>query len=407
MKILQINKYFYRKGGAETVFFNTIKLLEQHNHIVVPFCLKNDKNENSPYESYFVNYPELSESTTIEKIKNIKAFFYNKEAAKKLEQLIIKEKPDIAHIHLMFNSLSVSILPILKKYNIPTVMSVHDYRLVCPAYTLTDGKGNFCERCKEREYINCILHLCSKRNLINSTMLCVDSYFRTLFIPPIKYIDKFIFVSKFSMNKHIHIDGRFKYKCTSLYNFTPVIKNYEPIKGNYILFFGRISEEKGIITLLNAIRNLPAIKLKLAGTGPLLDILKNVSPPNAEFVGFKQGDELKELIHNASFVIVPSECYENNPMTIIESYAIGTPVIGSDLGGIPELIEVNQTGYVFEPKSIMSLQDAINNALQISDLKYVEMSNNCKKFAHDNFSEESHYQKLMEIYNICIKNKVL
>lgn len=405
MKILQINKYFYRKGGAETVFFNTIKLLEQHNHIVIPFCLKNKKNESSPYESYFVDYPELSESTVIERIKNLKSFFYNEEAAQKLEELILKESPDIAHIHLMFNSLSVSILPVLKKYNIPTVMSVHDYRLVCPAYTLTDGKGHFCERCRDKEYINCVLHLCSKRNFINSTMLCMDSYFRTLFIPPIKYIDKFIFVSKFSMNKHIHLDGRFKYKCTSLYNFTPPVKDYEPIKGNYLLFFGRISEEKGIVTLLNAIKNLPAVKLKLAGTGHLLDTLKKVSPPNAEFVGFKQGDELKELIHNASFVVVPSECYENNPMTIIESYAIGTPVIGSDLGGIPELIEENKTGYVFEPKSVMGLQTAITQALEISDTQYVDVSANCKKFASANFSEESHYQKLMQIYDDCIKRK--
>ena len=149
------------------------------------------------------------------------------------------------------------------------------------------------------------------------------------------------------MNKHIQVENRFKDKCTYLYNFTPKVEDYSSTKGDYIFFFGRISEEKGILTLLNAIKQVPDIKLKLAGTGPLLEQLKPQCPPNAEFLGFKQGEELRELIHNASFVVVSSECYENNPMTIIESYMIGTPVIGSDLGGIPELIIENKTGYTF------------------------------------------------------------
>lgn len=257
MKILQINKYFFKKGGAETVFFNTIQLLERHGHTVIPFSLKNKKNEPSPYESYFVDYPELSESSLPKKIKNLPAFIYNKEAARKLEKLIQKEKPDVAHIHLMFNSMSVSILPVLKKYNIPIIMSVHDYRLVCPAYTFTDGKRNFCERCKTGNYYNCITHKCSKGSLINSFMLSMDSYFRSKFYSPIDYINRFIFVSKFSMNKHIQVENRFKDRCTYLYNFTPKVKDYSSTKGDYIFFFGRISEEKGILTLLNAIKQVP------------------------------------------------------------------------------------------------------------------------------------------------------
>ena len=150
MKILQLNKYFYQKGGAETVFFNTISTLENRGHQVIPFALKNTKNKFSEFESYFVEYPELSESNIWTKIINTPAFIYNRQAAKQLERLILAEKPDIAHIHLLFNSLSVSILPVLKKYKIPTVMTVHDYRLICPAYTLTNGKGEICELCKDR-----------------------------------------------------------------------------------------------------------------------------------------------------------------------------------------------------------------------------------------------------------------
>mgnify|MGYP000765088804 FL=1 len=187
-----------------------------------------------------------------------------------------------------------------------------------------------------------------------------------------------------------------------MYNFTPKVKDYSSTKGDYIFFFGRISEEKGILTLLNAIKQVPDIKLKLAGTGPLLEQLKSQCPPNAEFLGFKQGEELRELIHNASFVVVSSECYENNPMTIIESYMIGTPVIGSDLGGIPELIIENKTGYTFKPKSPDDLKETITKACSISEEEYARMSDEAKKFAMDNFSEESHYQKLIKNYQLII-----
>ena len=170
MKILQLNKYFYQKGGAETVFFNTISTLENRGHQVIPFALKNKKNKFSEYASYFVDYPELSESNIWTKITNIPAFIYNRQAAKQLERLILDKKPDIAHIHLLFNSLSVSILPVLQKYRIPTVMTVHDYRLICPAYTLTNGKGKICELCKDRHFIHCTLNRCSNGNLTNSML---------------------------------------------------------------------------------------------------------------------------------------------------------------------------------------------------------------------------------------------
>lgn len=405
MKILQINKYFYKKGGAETVFFNTIDLLTRKGHTVVPFTLKNKKNLPSPYASYFVDYPELSESGLWTKLRNLPSFIYNKEAARKLEELLIAEKPDIAHIHLMFNSMSVSILPVLRKYNIPVVMSVHDYRLVCPAYTFVDGKGHFCERCKNGAYYNCMLYRCSNRNLFNSVMLSLDSYYRGKYIRPMDYMNRFIFVSQFSRQKHIYINPAFENRSTYLYNFTPAVRETSTGKGDYLFFFGRISEEKGIVTLLNAIKQLPDVQLILAGTGPLLEEMKEKAPINAQFVGFKQGEELQALVRNASFVLVPSETYENNPMTIIESYTLGTPVIGSDLGGIPELIEVGKTGFVFTPKSSESLSQTIRQALAISEAEYAAMSEAAKQFSADNFSEEAHYFKLMQIYDSVVKQR--
>ncbi len=407
MKVLQIDKYHYLKGGAETVFFNTMHLLQNKGHEVIPFCLKSSKNDASEFESYFVDYPELSECNLLTKIRYIPSFIYNKKAAQQIERLIIEQKPDIAHIHLLFNSHSVSILPILKKYHIPIVMTVHDYRLICPAYTFRNGKGDICEKCIHHSYLNCILQKCSNNNLGNSTILTLDSIFRSVFYKPINYIDKFIFVSKFAEQKHIQANSLYEDKAVQLYNFTPNISVKKEVRGNYLLYLGRISSEKGILTLINAMRNLPGIPLKIAGTGPLSEDLKRHGLSNIEWLGFRKGKDLEQLVKNAMYVIVPSEWYENNPLSIIESMAMGVPVIGSNMGGIPELIRHQENGFLFQAKSSSELEQIIKFAFYMDDSQYYELSNKAIEFAHDNFSEESHYQKLMEIYNSCIKNKVL
>ncbi|MDL2243310.1 glycosyltransferase [Bacteroidales bacterium OttesenSCG-928-J19] len=404
MKILQINKYYYIKGGAETVFFNTIKLLEEQGHTVIPFSLKSDKNFDSPYSSYFVDYPELSESGVLTKIKNISSFLYNKEAARQLERLIIDEKPDIAHIHLMFNSFSVSILPVLKKYNIPVVLTVHDYRLVCPAYTFINGKGIICEECLEKKsYMPCIKNKCYRGNFPNSMLLALDAYMRKNGIVPTEYIDEFVFVSSFAQKKHIQVSSDYK-RSTILYNFTNIQPSSSP-KKDYILYFGRISEEKGLSTLIKTMQELPHLSLKIAGTGPLLSELKETAPDNVEFLGFKSGNDLTDYIKKALAVILPSEWYENGPMVIPESYMLGTPVIGSRIGGIPEFIDEGETGYLFDPGNAEQLKVAIEKAINLSPEAYARMCENALAYAEKTFTKEVYYEKLISLYNRIISNK--
>lgn len=405
MKILQIDKYFYLKGGAETVFFNTIDLLREKGHEVIPFALKSSKNRPSEYASYFVDYPELSESSLWTRIRRAPAFLYNSGSARMLEKLILAEKPDLAHIHLLFNGMSVSILPVLRKYNIPIVMTAHDYRLICPAYTFTNGGKELCERCiASKQYWRCITGKCSKGNLPNSVLLSLDTYFREQFYPPVELIDRFIFVSKFSQGKHIEAAPRYREKSTHLYNFTPVAPSAALSKENYLLYFGRISEEKGVATLLEAMKRHPGQSLKVVGTGPLLESLQQSAPPSVSFLGFKQGEELNRLIQQASFVIVPSEWYENNPLTIIESMTLGTPVIGSRIGGIPELIEENKTGFLFRAGSADELAGAIAKARGLDAGQYEAMTEAARAFARDNFSKEAHYQRLMQIYESALQS---
>jgi glycosyltransferase involved in cell wall biosynthesis len=404
MKVLQINKYFYPKGGSETVFFNTIELLESRGHRVIPFSTRHPENRPTPYDAYFVNYAEPSQSGFLTKLRQLPAFFYNRSAAKQLDRLIRREKPDVAHIHLLFNSLSVSILPVLKKHRIPVVMTAHDHRLICPAYLFLDGKGRICERCRGERYYNCLLHRCSKGSLFNSLMLTLDSYFRKYILSPFKYVDRFIFVGRFAYEKHLAFSARYRDRSSVLFNFTLIAPDAAPEKGDYILYLGRISEEKGIPVLMKAAESLPGVQLKIAGTGPLLDALKSQSRPNIEFTGFLSGEMLRDAIRKARFVVVPSEWYENNTLVIIEAFTLGTPAIGSRIGGIPEFIEDGINGFLFEPSSVDQLTQTIRKALALSPRAYATMCGEAQAFARMHFTGEAYYQKLMTLYSDVIHN---
>jgi len=293
---------------------------------------------------------------------------------------------------------------VLKKYNVPVVMTVHDYRLICPAYTFTNGKGTVCEKClASHSFWRCITGRCSKNNLPNSILLAADSYYRKYFHQPVELIGRFIFVSKFSQRKHIEACPGFLPKSTFLYNFT-LFENNAPAHGkeDYILYFGRISAEKGIATLIKAAHQA-AVPLKVAGAGPLLEDLRKQGGSEVEFLGFQTGDALKKLIRRARFVAVPSEWYENNPLSIIESMSLGTPVIGSRIGGIPELVRDGETGFLFEAKSSASLENALRKALSLSPGQYSQMCAEAIRFARENFTESAHYSQLLGIYNETIQ----
>lgn len=403
MKILLIDVYHYNKGGAETVCFNTGKMLEDNGHEVIYFTLKWNKNLPSKFEKYF---PESKETRKglFRQVINLRNYFYYPDAAKKLEQLILNEKPDIAHIHLMWGQISPSIFPILKKYHIPIIFTVHDYRMVCPAYSFKDGKGRICEACTGKHFYRCFTHKCTKGSYFLSIFMAAEMYFRNKYFNPNNYIDGLLYVSDFARKKHEQYMPTFKNKPNIvLHNFsTSIADSGRYVSDKYFLFLGRLSEEKGIITLMNAMKENPKSRLKIVGSGPLEDKLKEYKKQNKlnniEFLGFKSGEELTNLKKQAYFVIVPSEWYENNPMAIIESYAEGVPAIGSRIGGIPEIIEEGKTGYTFTPHNYKELAALIKNASNLTKDEYLTMSNNTIEFALKDMSKESYYNKLMPFY---------
>jgi glycosyltransferase involved in cell wall biosynthesis len=399
MKILLINNSHYIRGGADSVYFNTAKLLQNNGHKVFFFSMSHPNNYPYDYSDYFVNNVDYRNLSLIGKVKAIPSFVFNRDAYKQLLYILEIIKPDIAHIHLYMGGLTSSILKALTKKNIPIVHTVHDYRLICPTYLFLDGENKVCERCKNGMFLQCIVNRCSENSLPQSSILTIDAYFRKYIMKSTNYIDRFIFVSQFSMNKHIEFDSSFQYASDQLYNFMLNFDLAIPSKsrGQYFLYFGRLSREKGVMTLIEAAKSSD-FKLKIVGTGPLFSNLKENSTKNIEFLGYKQGEELYEIIRNASFVIIPSEWYENNPMTIIESYSFGKPVIGADIGGIPEIIIENETGYLFNSGNHIELSQVINKATRLSSEQYRLMSNNARNFAEEFFNPIKHYKKLSNIY---------
>ncbi len=405
MKVLLINNYHYRRGGADGVYFNTAELLTKHGHEVFYFSTQQSQNIECQDDRFFANSNDYRSLSATGRLRAIPSFFYNRDAYKKLLELLEEINPDLAHIHLFMGGLSSSILLALKKKKIPVVHTVHDYRLICPAYLFIDGKNKVCEKCKDRFYLHCTIKRCSENSLSQSAMLSLDAYFRKYLTKPISLIDRFIFVSEFSRNKHIEFDPYYIPKAEMLYNFNPELNSAPTtIKGKYFLYFGRISREKGVYTLIDA--SLKAgISLKIAGTGPLLEQVIDQRSDNIEFLGFKNKGGLCSLVKSASFVIVPSEWYENNPLSIIEAYSFGKPVIGARIGGIPEIIKENKTGYLFNPGNKSELEQLLTKAKDLSDFEYMEMSTNARAFAEEYFHPGNHYNKLFAIYEDVIKNK--
>ncbi len=404
MTILEINKYHYLKGGADMVFFNTMELLQSHGNTVIPFTIKHPKNLPSPYEEYFVDAPEIRDmSSVIEKIKSIPRFISNTEAKHKLEKLLQVARPDVAHIHNIFNGLSLSILPVLHKHGVPVVVTMHDTRFVCPSsYFMLRGK--WCATCRKVAHLNCLLRRCYQDSLSVSAMSTVEMIHKDYFFNYNKYISKYIFLSKRFLSTHAQFRKHFEQKGVVLPNFNKNLNHKPPVAkhDNYFLYYGRLTPEKGISTLIGAMKALPSINFKIAGTGPMREEIESLNLPNVDYRGFVTGKELTELIENAKFTILPSQCEDNNPMTIIESYGMGTPVLGASIGGIPEIIKNHLTGAIFEPFSPQELSDAIIWGDKISTDEYKLLTLQAFNFAQENFNPDIHYARLKEIFKEAI-----
>lgn len=408
MKILLINKFLYPKGGDAVSTLETGKLLSKKGHDVIYWGMNAPENPRYPYERYFVSYVDYNKpSGILYKLKTSINILYSFEARNKLDALLKEIKPDIVHLNNFAHQISPSVLHAIKKYDIPTVMTMRDYKLVCPSYLML-SEGKPCERCKKGRYYFCLLRKCTKGSTIKSLVNTLEMYLHHRVLKIYDLIDIFISPSRFLMKKveEMGFDGKIVY----LPNFFDV-ENIQP-SYNYeeesIVYFGRLSHEKGLETLIKAVKGLP-IQLKIIGEGPikeyLISIVKNEQINNMHFLGYKKGEELEKEIKKSMFVVLPSEWYENNPRSIIEAFAFGKPAIGARIGGIPELIRDGQTGCTFEAFNSYNLREKINLMIENKE-RLPELGRKARKFVEDELNPEKHYNSLIEIYRMAITKEV-
>lgn len=395
MRILLVNKFLYPKGGSETYVFKLGEVLKKHGHQVEYFGLENEKNILTNSVDSYVSHMDFSEGV----LKNLKAPFriiYSSEARKKIRKVLNTFNPDIIHLNNIQFHLTPSIILEAEKYrkerksDLKIIYTAHDYQLVCPSHGLFDSNINICEKCLDGNYFNCLKTKCMKNSRGKSLLATADAYFWK-YSKAYEYIDKIICPSEFLKSK-LDTQKRFADKTVMLHNFFDAEAVLQNEKEDYILEFGHLSKDKGTLTLLEAAKNLPDIKFVFAGYGEAVENIKEVS--NAEYVGFKTGEELKKLISKAMLSVYPSEWYENCPFSVIESQIYGTPVIGSRMGGIPELIKEGETGLLFEAGNSLDLTEKIKQI--INDKTLDEYTRNCKDVSFE--TSDTYYDKIMEIY---------
>lgn len=402
MKALIANYYYYLRGGSERVFFQHCKLLSEKGHQVIPFSVKDHKNKSSKFTKYFA--PPMSfdhDQNFVDKIKTASRIIYCKKNRKLIQKMIRDFNIDIAHMHNIYHRISPAILPELSSQGIPVFLTLHDYKLICPIYLLYRD-GTVCEDCRGGKFYNCVLYRCNKNSTVLSVISAIELYIHNITNIWINNVTSFISPSLFLKNKLIEF-GFNRDTIFHIPNFLS-IENYKVKFNNegYLVYVGRLSKEKGINTLIKAFQKIKSSdKLVVIGDGPLKNELISANDERGKrifFSGYLSGRKLRESIRNSKAVIIPSEWYENAPMSVLEAFAYGKPVIGSRIGGIPEIIEEKVDGFLFKPGNIEDLQEKIQKLLEMTDSQISKMGQAARQKVEEQFNAELHYKRLMDVY---------
>ncbi len=398
------NSYYYMMAGAERCFLDLSALLESHGHEVIPFSMQHEKNLPSPYSDYFTSYVNFP--TLLNKAKGPGDYFgvmervlYSREAKRNISRLIEDTKPDIAHIHGIGSETSPSILPAIKGAGIPIVQTLHDYRLLCPQISFI-SHGQVCESCKVNRFHNVVTKRCKRDSYAASLMAGLEISLHRLTQIYTRNVDVFIAPSQFLMDKFQEYG--FPSPIVQLPNFVNMDDFqpcYEPEQ--YIVHYGRLVDYKGVFTLLEAMKEVPDVHLYIAGSGDATEemeryILEN-QLNNITMLGHITTEELVPLVRKAAFAIVPSQWYENYSMSVVESLACATPVIGSRIGGIPEQVVDGWNGLLFEPGDAKSLAQKIRFLLD-NPQEALQMGRNARSRIEEINDPEGYYEQIMDIY---------
>ena len=396
MNVLLVNKFFFIKGGAETVYFQERDHLKAAGVQVMDFSMQHEKNLPSNYTKWFVSNVDYHGNSGIGgKIKTAIDFIHNAEACRKFNDLLLSEKPDIVHFHNIYHQLTPSIIAIAKRFGCKTVLTAHDYKIVCPSYTMLRD-GHVCDACLKGSVWNAFRYRCQEGSAGKSLLLSLEATWQDIARNYHK-LDAIVSPSAFLREQLIR-----KITDVPVEVIVNGIDDTKPIgdtrDDGYFLFIGRLSREKGVATLAQAHQQMQhPLPLKIAGDGPLYQDLRTRFP-QAEFLGYQQqGEGLNDLIRHARAVIVPSEYYENCSMSVLEAMSFAKPVVGGDIGGIPEQVRDGQEGRLFEPGNVSALATILDDLAQNPELAR-ELGLRARQRLENKYALRVHMDALMALY---------
>ncbi len=403
MRILVANKFWYPVGGVEAYITELMTRLPDRGYTIIPFGMHHPSNQTTGYEQYFVDNVDYNvrRKSLGADLSDAVRLIYSAPARRKISNLLNDTRPDIAHMHNIYHQLSPSILPEIKRRGIPVVMTLHDLKLVCPNYKMMT-RGQPCSRCLGGNFLHAIRYRCVKSSLLSSTLCALEAFIHRWSRIYVSNVDRFVVPSQFYRSLMLSA-GIPESRVVCLPNFV-CVDRYEPEfrSSDYAVYVGRLATEKGLMTLLDAIARIDSKRLLIVGDGPLRARLESqVSERQLEHVsvlGPKYGAELRRLVSGARFAVLPSEWYENCPMSVLESFSLGTPVLGADIGGIPELIDDGANGWLFEAGNPDSLAEQLDR-LFASDDEVLEAGRKARVTAETTFDAPGHIDRLIRIYD--------
>jgi glycosyltransferase involved in cell wall biosynthesis len=346
-RVLMVNKFHYPRGGAEHYMFRLAGLLKQRGTEVDYFAMRDARNLPCPTDRYFVSEVSFEQPPQglSGRIGMAGRMVYSREARSKMGRLLADRTPDLAHVHNIYHQLSPSLLAPLRRRGVPVVMTVHDFKLVCPVYSLL-SHGEICERCVGNGFGPAVRHRCNRGSLSGSLLVAGETWAHRRLGLYRAGVDVFITPSAFARDRLI--TGGYPAERIVVVPNCVVADDYHPLHraGDHALYVGRLSREKGVEVLVRAAAASGA-RVKMVGDGPLRPTLERMiaeSGADVELLGFRSGEELSAAVQAASAVVMPSICHDNCPLAVIEAMAWGKPVIGSRVGGIPELVRDGEEG---------------------------------------------------------------
>jgi glycosyltransferase involved in cell wall biosynthesis len=385
MKILLVHNAYQQRGGEDIVFEQEKQLLSSRGHTVLTYLRSNN---------------EINKASSLQKISLVKRAVWAEDARDDVLQLLEAERPDIAHVHNTFMMISPSVYSAFREAGVAVVQTLHNYRLLCPAATFFRD-GAICEECVEHSLIRGASHGCYHNSRLQTAAVSL-----TLKVHRLRstwtMVDSFIALSGFARNKFIE-SGLPAQKVKIKPNFVDPDPKERTETGEYALFVGRLSPEKGLITMIDAWRRLHyPVPLRIVGDGPMRAQLElesaKVPHSNIKFEGAIPRESVFEAIKRARFLILPSEWYECFPMTLVEAFACGTPCIASAIGSLEEIVEDGRNGLLFEPRNAQDLADKVEQAWSSPEMTR-QMGREARKSFENIYTAEQNYVRLMDIYS--------